>query len=140
MLKEPESMDDLIYFTRRQLMGGKGFAMAWVERQPCPKCKKALMGKPQGKGGEVKIRAKEYVCPACKHTVEKDAYEDTLSCNVKYKCPHCSKDGEATVPFERKKVTIIDEEEGGKKASVEAVRFECGSCKKSVDIVKKMKR
>ncbi|MEK6960145.1 MAG: hypothetical protein AABX47_03160 [Nanoarchaeota archaeon] len=140
MLKEPESMDDLAYFTRRQLLGGKGFAMAWVERQPCPKCKKATMGKPAGKDGSVKIRAKEYVCPACKYTVEKEEYEDTLTCNVKYTCPHCKKQGEASVPFDRKKVTVIDEGEGGKKSSVDAIRFACSSCSKNIDIVKKMKK
>jgi len=138
MLKEPTSMDELVYFTRRAL-GKDGFAMAWVERQPCTKCKKALMGKPADKG-KVKIRAKEYVCPACKYTVEKEEYEDTLSVCVKYTCPNCKKQGETTVPFKYKKVAIIDEEEGGKKVMVDAVRFECSSCKGKVDIVKKMKR
>ncbi len=139
MLKEPSSMEDLIYFTRRQL-GKSGFAIAWAERQPCPKCKKAKMGKPVGKEGSVKIRAKEYECPSCKYTVEKEEYEDTLTCCVKYTCPHCAQQGEISTPFKRKKVTIIDEEGGGKKVSVDAVRFECGSCKKAIDIVKKMKR
>lgn len=139
MLKEPASMDDLVYFTRRQL-GKQGFAMAWVERQPCPKCKKALMGKPTDKKGSVKIRAKEYVCPACSFTAEKEAYEGGLECSIQYTCPHCEKQGEATAPFQRKKVTITDEAEGGKKVSVEAVRFECGSCRKTIDIVKKMKK
>ncbi len=139
MIKEPASMDNLSYFTRRQL-GSKGFAIAWVERQPCPKCKKATMGKPVGSNGKVKIRAKEYECPACHYIVDKEAYEDTLTCNINYTCPHCAEQGDASVPFDRKKVTIIDEEEGGKKSSVEAIRFECSSCKGQINIVKKMKK
>ena len=138
-LKEPSSMDNLAYFTRRQL-GSKGFAIAWVERQACPKCKKARIGKPVGEKGNVKIRAKEYQCPACKYTVDKEAYEDTLACCVTYTCPHCAKPGEASVPFTRKKVAIIDEAEGGKKVMVDAVRFACSSCKGTIDIVKKMKK
>ena len=139
MLKEPASMDDLVYFTRRAI-GEKGFALAWVERQPCPKCKKSLMGKPVGPKGNVKIRAPQYECPSCKYSVEKEDYEESLTCNVKYTCQHCLKQGEASVPFLRKKVAIIDEEEGGKKTMVDSVRFECSSCKGKIDIVKKMKK
>ena len=130
-------MDDLIYFTSRGI-GKKGHAKAWVYKQPCPKCKKAKMGKPVGKDGSVKIRAKEYVCPACAYTAEKQAYEETLTCEVKYTCPTCSKTGEAAVPYKRKKVKLLDEETG-KETAAESVRFPCGSCKGNVDVVKKMK-
>lgn len=138
MLKEPTSMDGLVYFSRRAI-GPIGFAMAWVRRQPCPACKKSLMGKPADPKGHVKIRAKEFQCPSCKYTVNKEAYENGLACNIKYTCPHCAKSGEASVPFVRKKVAIIDEE-GGKKVMVDSIRFECSSCKGKIDIVKKMKK
>ena len=137
MVKLPESMDDLVYFTSRGI-GKKGHAKAWVHKAMCPKCKKAKMGKPVGKDGSVKIRAKEYVCPACKYTVEKVAYEESLTCEVIYTCPSCGKAGEAAVPFKRKKVKIFDEE-AGKETAGESVRFPCAHCKGNVDVVKKMK-
>src|SRR3989338_4522682 len=98
--KQPNSVDECVYFTRRALME-TGNVMAWVFKQPCPKCKKAMMGKPV-ENGKVKIRAKEYVCPACKYTVEKAEYEATLSCDIIYTCPSCKHSGETTVPYQRK--------------------------------------
>lgn len=123
-------MDECAYFTRRTI-GEKhnGKAVAWVFRENCPKCEKGLMGKPRDdKTGGVKIRAKEYVCPECGFTMEKQAYEDTLTCNIDYVCPFCGKSGETAVPYKRKTF------EG-----VKAVMFECGSCKKKLGISKKMK-
>jgi ssDNA-binding Zn-finger/Zn-ribbon topoisomerase 1 len=102
--------------------------MCWVFKEKCPKCGKAEMGKPKGKDGKVKIRAKEYVCPACNHTVEKMEYEDTLTANIAYTCPHCSNKGETTIPFKRKSF------EG-----VKALVFLCDKCKGKVPITKKMK-
>lgn len=139
MLQEPQSMDDLVYFTRRTL-GSKGFAKAWVERQACPKCRKSLMGKPLSPKGKVKIRAPTYSCPSCAYTVEKETYEDGLTCNIIYTCHQCGNKGDASVPFQRKKVAIIDLQEGDKKVMVDAIRFPCSSCKANIDIVKKMKR
>ncbi len=121
-------MDECAYFTRRTINEGKGRIMAWVFRGSCPKCRKALMGKPRNDTGGVKIRSLEYVCPACSHTVEKKAYEDTLTCNIQYTCPYCKKSGEAQAPFQRRTF------EGAK-----AVVFECGSCKKKLGVTKKMK-
>lgn len=122
---EPESMDELIYFTNRAI--GNGKAKAWVYRGICPECGKAKMGKPVEKG-KVKMRAKEYVCPECGHTVEKQEYEDTLTAQVRYTCPGCGKDGEAEIPYKRKKI------EG-----VETLRFRCQHCSANIDITKKMK-
>jgi uncharacterized CHY-type Zn-finger protein len=119
-------MDELVYFTQRAV--GKGNVKAWVYRGDCPKCGKAKMGKPVGSDGKVKIRAKEYVCPACKHTVEKQAYEDTLTCEVKYACPSCGNVADIAVPYKRKKF------EG-----VSAIVFLCGKCKSKIPITKKMK-
>ncbi len=134
-MKEPESMDEVVYFTRRTI--GSGKAAAWVYKQPCPKCGKEKMGKPVVKG-KVKIRAKEYECPACSHTIEKKEYEESLTCEVKYTCPHCQHEGEAAVPFKRKKIAMINEETG-KKKMVDAVRIPCSKCGKNIDITKKMK-
>ncbi len=128
MVKFPESVNDLIYFTRRTL-GENGKAIVWVYKQKCPKCQKALMGKPKdSKTGKVSIRAKEYVCSACNYTVEKKAYEESLFAESQYTCPSCKFSGEGTVPFKRKKVEGID-----------TLRFQCSKCKANIDITKKMK-
>ncbi|MEM4263266.1 MAG: hypothetical protein QW666_00010 [Candidatus Woesearchaeota archaeon] len=136
-LRFPESMDECVYFTRRQL-GEKGKAVAWVFREKCPKCGKALMGKPKDASGKVKIRAKEYICPECGHTIEKGAYEDTLTANIQYTCPHCGFEGEHQMSFKRKKIKMFDEEEQ-KDVTVDALKFQCSKCKKDIFITKKMK-
>ncbi|MBW2972914.1 hypothetical protein KY346_00815 [Candidatus Woesearchaeota archaeon] len=136
-LRFPESMDECIYFTRRTIKDGK--VVAWVFKETCSKCGKAKMSKPKDeKTGKVKVRAKEYVCPACGHTVEKKAYEETLTCNIEYTCPHCGNKGELQVPFKRKKVQVFDEE-AQKKKSMDAVKFQCQKCGKDILITKKMK-
>lgn len=87
------------------------------------------MGKPKDpKTGSTKIRAKEYVCPECNHTVEKTEYEDTLTASIAYTCPHCKHQGETTTPFKRKSF------EG-----VKAIVFLCEKCKQKIPITKKMK-
>lgn len=126
-LKMPESMEECIYFTRRSIDGGK--IIAWVYKRPCPKCGKGLMGKPvDEKTGKPKVRAKEYVCPECSHTVEKKEYEETLDCEIMYKCPNCGKEGEAVVPFKRKTFH-----------GVPAIVFRCEHCNEKIGITKKMK-
>src|SRR3989338_2444452 len=137
-LKFPESADECVYFTRRDL-NNNGKAIALVFKEKCPKCSKGMMGKPRDpKTGKPKIRAKEYTCPECNYTVEKEAYEDTLTANIQYTCSHCSNQGEVQVSFTRKKVRILDEEEM-KKKTVDVLRFQCQKCKQNVDITKKMK-
>jgi hypothetical protein len=126
-LKQPESMEELVYFTNRSL-GDKGSARVWVFKEDCPKCKKAQMGKPRDDKGKVKTRAKEYVCPSCSYTVEKQEFEDSLTANSEYTCPSCGNEGEIQVPFKRKSI------EG-----VQALRFQCQKCKANIDITKKMK-
>lgn len=127
MLKEPESMEELVYFTNRFIDDGS--IKVWVYRKPCPKCGKALMAKPKDeKTGKAKIRAPEYVCPACDHSVPKSQYEDTLEAEAIYICPECGKKGEASIPFKRKKID-----------GTETLRFVCGSCKANIDVTKKMK-
>lgn len=123
MLKEPESVAECVYFTNRIIKNGK--ARAWVLREKCPKCNNALMGKPRGENGKIKIRAKEYVCPSCDFTMGEEEYEDTLICNLKYTCPYCKHEDEAQAPFKRKKAVVL--------------RFQCKKCSKNIDITKRMK-
>ena len=133
-LKQPASMDECVYFTRRL----KPAVVAWVLKGMCPKCKKALMGKPRGPNGKVKIRAKEYICPACSFTMGKQEHEDTLTANITYTCPKCSLSGEIQIPYKRKKVKLFDEEEGKEKMA-EALQFLCAKCKEKINVTKKMK-
>ncbi|MBC8495756.1 hypothetical protein H8D36_06385 [archaeon] len=127
VLKFPDSMDECVYFTRRVMDNGK--TIAWVFKEECPKCKKALMSKPKdAKTGKAKIRAIEYVCPACNYTVEKKEYEDTLTCNIQYTCPSCQHKSEVQVPFIRKSY------KGAK-----AVIFPCEKCETKIAVTKKMK-
>ena len=136
-LFEPKSVDECIYFTNR--CDDKGKIKAWVLKEKCPKCGKALMGKPRDKKtGKAKIRASEYVCPECNYTVNKEEYEDTLTINIKYTCTKCNNSDEISMPFKRKKIRRIDEETG-KKETVETIRFECNKCGEKIDITKKMK-
>lgn len=122
----PKSMNDCLYFTRRSLENG-GSIIAWVERRDCTACNKAKMGKPVGKDGKIKIRATEYVCPACGYTEEKKVHEEAATVKVLYTCPHCSHKGEATTPYKRKKF-------GG----VDAYVFACGKCNEKIGVTKKM--
>ena len=126
MLKKPESMDECVYFTQRDV--GKGEATVWVLKEQCPKCRKAQMGKPRDAKGKVKTRATEYVCPSCKYAVAKQAYEDSLTASAEYKCPSCGSEGEAQIPFKRKNIEGIP-----------TLRFQCTACRASIDITKKMK-
>jgi uncharacterized CHY-type Zn-finger protein len=125
LLKEPQSMDELVYFTRRDIGAGK--ARCWVFKEKCPKCKNAFMGKPVVKG-KVKVRAKEYVCPSCEYLVEKLAYEESLTANVHYVCPACSFSGYAQVSFKRKRID-----------GILALQVACEKCKGKINITKKMK-
>lgn len=124
--KEPESMDDLIYFTRRTLEP-RGKVMAWSYKLNCPKCKKALMGKPV-ENGKVKIRATEYVCSNCNYSEEKKDHESKLKVCVNYECPNCGKSGNTTTEYKRKTWQ-----------GVPAFVFECIFCKEKIGITKKMK-
>ena len=136
-LKEPESMSECIYFTKRNIKDGQ--VTAWVFKEECPKCKKSLMGKPKNpKTGRPKIRATEYICDSCGHTEEKQKYEETLTTNIKYTCPYCKHKDETQVPFVRKRISRFNEEKG-KKETVEAIIFNCSKCEKRIEITKKMK-
>lgn len=130
-LQKPESMDECVYFTSRDLEKDgkpKGGITAWVFKQDCPKCSKAKMGKPKGKDGKVKTRSTEYVCDACKNSVEKKEYEESLTANIDYECPECGNEGETQIPFIRKNIN-----------GVQTLRANCEKCNANLDITKKMK-
>jgi len=130
-LQRPESMSELVYFSRRADNQGK--QEVWVFRGPCPECGNGKMGKPKNpKTGKAKIRAKEYVCPECNHTAEKEEYEDTLTASVSYECS-CGNSDEIQVPFKRKKINI---EINGKKKRKSGISFDCSKCETEIKIVK----
>ncbi|MAF99431.1 MAG: hypothetical protein CMH61_02360 [Nanoarchaeota archaeon] len=120
-LEVPESMDNCIYFTNR------GEILAWVYRKECPQCHKAKMGKPVVKG-KVKIRAKEYTCPECGFTEEKEVHEESLELQAKYTCPDCGKEGESTGQYIRKKYK-----------GVPSYIVDCQHCKAQIPLTKKLK-
>src|SRR3989338_1890451 len=121
-LKIPEFMDECIYFTNR------GDILAWVYRKLCPKCKKAKMGKPVNKG-QIKIRATEYECPACKYTEQKEEHEASLKMEAKYTCPECGKEGESPWEYKRKNYK-----------GVPSYLVECQHCKAKIALTKKLKK
>ena len=129
-LKMPESMDECFYFTNRTLEGGKGSVIAWVRRPKCSKCGKGVMGKPvDPKTGKVKKRADIYVCPECGYEVSVEELNPTLNVEIRYKCPFCGNEGEATTEYKRKKYKGVD-----------AYVFTCGKCGEKIGITKKMKK
>src|SRR3989344_4090690 len=137
-LQEPKSMDECVYFTNR-IIGDKGKIRCWVLREKCSKCRKCLMGKPKNpKTGRAQIRAKEYKCLECGYTVAEQAYEDSLTASIQYICQYCANKGELQVPFKRKKVKVLDEE-NMKGKLIESLRFQCQKCNKNLDVTKKMK-
>lgn len=119
-MREPESVQECLYFSRQEFAPGKGSVMAWVFRKTCPKCKKGLMGRP-------KKTAKEYLCKACGYEEEKTKHEADVELCAKFTCPFCSKEGEATSPYKRK--TLY-----GKPAFV----IVCPNCKEKLGIYKRM--
>ncbi|MBI2134519.1 hypothetical protein HYU09_00880 [Candidatus Woesearchaeota archaeon] len=126
-LKKPGSMEECLYFTNRSL-GNEGYAIAWVYRKPCPKCKNARLGKPIKKNGKADKKAAVYECPSCKYQEPNEKIESELKVEVEYKCPHCSNEGFATTEYKRKSF------EG-----VPAYVFECEKCSKNIGITKKLK-
>jgi len=119
MLKQPESVDQCVYFTRRKI-GQKGKIVAWVFRKECPRCKE-LMRKP-------KKTSPTYDCPACGYAEPKAAHEASLVVNVDYVCPECGHAGETTTEYKRKNWH-----------GVKAYVFVCGQCKAKLGITKKLK-
>lgn len=126
-LREPESMDELLYFTNRTLEND-GKIKAWVYKVDCPECGKDKMSKPVEKG-KVKIRAAEYVCSICGHIEDKKEHEENLDLEVFYTCPHCGHSGEAKIEYKRKSFL-----------GVPSYVFACQGCGAKIGITKKMKK
>ena len=126
-LELPESMESLIYFTRRKI--NDKLVICWVDKAPCEACGKGLMEKPRDpKTGRPKIRSQEYVCSECGASEPKKNHEEKLIAKAKYACPHCGKDGEAQAPYKRKTIQ-----------GVKTLRMNCEHCGGNIDITKKMK-
>jgi DNA-directed RNA polymerase subunit RPC12/RpoP len=124
----PDSMDDLVYFSRRNIAETRGKTIGWVPKVDCEKCKNGLMGKPvDPKTKKVKVRALEYVCNHCGHIEPKPEHETKLKALIIYECPFCEHRSETAVPFARKSWY-------GKKAIV----FQCDKCKEKLGLVKKL--
>lgn len=119
MLKEPNSMEECLYFTRRSI--GKGKIVAWAYRILCPKCKKANMRKENK-------RDKYYTCPQCEYTEDEKLHESKIKIEVKYVCPFCLFSGETTTEYKRKSFY-----------GVQAYIFFCERCKEKLGLTKKMK-
>ena len=126
-LKQPESMEELVYFTNRTI--GDGKAKVWVFCMDCPKCEKGQMRKPfDEKTGKFKTRADIYVCTDCGNEMSKQDVESDLTANAHYICPECKHEGEAQFPFKRKNYK-----------GVKALVFDCESCNAKIPVTKKMK-
>lgn len=126
--KEPSSMEELIYFTNRNI--GKGNAKAWAYKIECPNCKKELMSKPiDPKTKKYKIRASYYECPACHHQMDKKDVDPQLEVEVIYTCPSCANHSCVKLPYKRKKFEGVD-----------AFVFACDKCGETIGITKKMKK
>ena len=124
--KQPQDMDELIYFTRRTIEP-KGRITGWTRKKECPECGKALMGKPVEKG-KVKIRATYYVCPECGFEEQKQEHEESLTLCAEYECPHCAKKGVSSAPYKRKTFQ-----------GVPSYVVECEHCGEKIPLTKKMK-
>ncbi|MFH1915640.1 MAG: hypothetical protein ABIJ21_00090 [Nanoarchaeota archaeon] len=126
-MKEPENMDNLLFFTNRSLNNGN--ITAWVCHPLCPQCKKGTMGKPVNpKTGKVIKKSEVYACHSCNHELPVQEAEGLAIVEIKYTCPFCKKSGEATTPYVRKSFL-----------GVPAYIFTCKSCNEKIGITKKMK-
>jgi len=129
-LKEPKSVSECLYFTRRSI--GKGSVKAWVFRAPCEKCGGA-METPKGLK-----KAKEYTCAKCGYQVEAKEYETSQQVNIQYTCPECGNEDGTQTPYKRKKIKFFDEEDQ-KDKTADAIQFKCEKCGSKINITKKMK-
>ena len=125
-LKKPDSMEECLYFTNRSI--GEGFAIAWVYRKECPKCKKGRLGKPIKKNGKADKKSDYYECPICKHQESNEEVEKSVRLEVEYKCPYCGNEGQATTEYKRK---VFE--------GIPSYVFECEKCGKKIGVTKKLK-
>lgn len=116
-LKEPESMDDLFYFTRRKLEND-GWIRAWVYKPDSPKGKGKLSKPINPSTGRPKVRSSVYVDEAGNEFPCKEIDKD-LILEIKYKSPYTGKEGETTIPYKRKTYMgvpafVFEDQEGNK--------------------------
>ncbi len=121
-------MDECLYFTNRTLEE-TGKATAWVCKPECPECKKGRIGKPIKKNGKADKKSDYYECPLCKHQISNEEADAILKVEIKYTCPHCGNEGEATTEYKRVKFKGIP-----------AYVFCCGKCGEEIGITKKLKK
>ena len=124
-MRKPESMDECVYFTRREL--GEGKATAWVFKKKCDKCD-GLLIKPLTKTGKPDKKATIYVCNKCNSEEDNESVESQLVVNIEYTCPHCKHESQATTEFKRKSFK-----------GVPSFVFECENCHEKIGVTKKMK-
>jgi len=127
-IKKPNSMEECLYFTNRSLKND-GYAVAWVYRPLCEKCKESRLGKPIKKNGKPDKKAPHYECPKCKHQISNEEIESSLRVEIEYKCTDCGNEGLTTTEYMRKTF------EG-----VPAFVFTCEKCNAKMGITKKMKK
>ena len=127
-LKQPQSMDELMYFSRRTVMDGR--VVAWVFKPQCPECGDDRLEKPTNpKTGKKKTRSSKFVCETCGYEEKKKKTEERATVNIHYICPHCEHEGDTTTKYDRR--TYL-----GKKAFV----FKCDECWQEIPITKRVKR
>jgi len=125
-LRFPESMDEVFYYTDRELENG-GEITVWVFKKTCPNCG-AIMSKPRSKTGRP-IKKADYVCQNCGMTMTPKEYEADLIANVRYTCPNCKHKGEKQQPFKRKM-----------KQGVPTLVVTCDNCGYEMLVTKKFKK
>ena len=125
-MRKPESMDECVYFTRREI--GEGKAMAWIFRKKCDKCQEGLMIKPLNKRGKPDKKSPIYVCNKCNQEEDNESVESSYIVHIEYTCPNCKHEGQTTSEYKRISFKGIP-----------SYVFECDNCHEKLGVTKKMK-
>ena len=124
-LKDPKSMEDCFYFTRRKLE--KGSIVAWVLKPIGPHG--GLLQRPLNpKSGKVMKKSEVYVERGTDYEVPCKEIDPTLKVQIRYECPECAKAGETTAPY------VWKTYKGAK-----SIIFYCNDCEAKLGISKKLK-
>ncbi len=125
-MDEPDNMEDLHYYTFREL--GDGKIKAWVYKDECPECGEEYLEKPETEEGTPNTRASVYTCSNCGYEEEEEEHKHSLDLHGKYTCPHCGEDGASSTKYKRRTYY-------GNKAYV----LRCEHCDGKLPLTKKMK-